>query len=228
MFALSVPSVTTFQGVGPRIAEKLNKLGIRTIQDLLFHFPIRYQDRTRVWPINRLRPSNESLVEAEVLHCEIVQRKRRMLLVDISDGTGNLLLRFFHFGTALQKVLTPGTRVRCFGEVRRGPTTLEVVHPEIQIIPDTLPPKIDEYLTPIYPTTEGLHQIQLRKLSDQALTWLEESNYQLIDWLPDSYLQAPIARSLKDALHYIHRPPPRCRCGFATRRSSSRSTAVSI
>ncbi len=208
MFALSVPSVTTFQGVGPRIAEKLNKLGVRSIQDLLFHLPIRYQDRTRIWPIGRLHPGDESLIEAKVLQCEIVHRKRRMLLVDISDGTGNLLLRFFHFGSALTKILTPGTRIRCFGEVRRGPTILEVVHPEVQIIQDTLPPKLDDYLTPIYPTTEGLHQLQLRKLSDKALTWLEESNYQLIDWLPDDYLQAPIACSLKDALHYIHRPPP--------------------
>ena len=94
--APSVPSITTLQGVGSRIAEKLNKLGIRTVQDLLFHFPIRYQDRTRIWPIGSLRPGDESLIEAEVLHCEIVHRKRRMLLVDISDGTGRLLLRFFH------------------------------------------------------------------------------------------------------------------------------------
>lgn len=208
MVAPSVPSITTLQGVGSRIAEKLNKLGIRTVQDLLFHFPIRYQDRTRIWPIGSLRPGDESLIEAEVLHCEIVHRKRRMLLVDISDGTGRLLLRFFHFSIGLQKVLTPGTRVRCFGEVRRGPTTLEVVHPEIQIIPENLPPKVDKHLTPIYPTTEGLHQIQLRKLSDQALNWLEGSHYQLADWLPDSYLQTPILCSLKDALHYIHRPPP--------------------
>jgi ATP-dependent DNA helicase RecG len=128
--------------------------------------------------------------------------------VDIHDESGRLLLRFFHFSPALQKRLTRGTRIRCFGEVRQGPIALEVIHPEIQILTDVPTPTVDQHLTPVYPTTEGLHQIYLRNLSDQALAWLKQANQELTDWLPETYLPDPIDCELKAALHYIHRPPP--------------------
>ena len=202
--ALPVSSLT---GVGPRIAEKLARIGIRYVQDLLFHLPYRYQDRTHVRPISSLQLGDEAAIEAEVIDSQVVFHKRRMLLVDIGDKTGTLLLRFFHFTAAMQKVLSKSGRIRSFGEVRQGPTGLEMVHPELQVLSDDIPQLDNEHLTPIYSTTEGLHQISLRKLTDQALAWLKSPQNQLNDWLPRDYLRGDLAYQLDEALQFVHRPP---------------------
>ena len=109
-----------FHGVGPRLEENLARLGIHTPQDLLFHLPYRYEDRTRVHPIGGLYPGATVQVEGEVEHAAIVRGRRAMLVVVLSDGTGLLTLRFFHFRQAQRQQLGKGTRLRCFGEVRGG------------------------------------------------------------------------------------------------------------
>ncbi|HEY8510248.1 MAG TPA: OB-fold nucleic acid binding domain-containing protein, partial [Steroidobacteraceae bacterium] len=118
------------RGVGDWLAEKLQRLGVTQVQDLLFVLPLRYEDRTRVVRIGDLVPGMRATVEAEIQLTEIVYRRRRQLLSRISDGSGFLTLRFFNFTAAQQKRLARGTRLRCFGEVRRGPLGLEMVHPE--------------------------------------------------------------------------------------------------
>ena len=193
--------------MGPQVAIKLEKLGIRTVQDLLFHLPSRYQNRTRIHAIASLRPGQEALVEAEVVHAEVVFHRRRMLLIDVSDDSGGLRLRFFHFGTPLQQLLRPGATVRFFGEVRQGFNGMEMVHPELNVVSDDTPQAVEQHLTPIYPTTEGMHQISLRKLSELAIKWLRDSNQQLIDWLPAACLNEAFDYTLDEALLYVHRPP---------------------
>lgn len=204
---LSQP-VTELKGVGDKVAERLQKLGIWQIQDLLFHLPLRYQDRTRLLPLGSLRFHQECLVEGTVILSQIKFGRRRSLLCHIEDGTGSLVLRFFHFSKVQQQQLKQGARVRCFGEVRTGPSSLEMVHPEYQIIASDKVVPVDQDLTPIYPTTEGVHQIGFRKLIKQALTYLNDERL-LPELLPQAARLHDVADfSLIEALLFVHQPPP--------------------
>jgi len=204
-------SVTTLRGVGPRIAERLEHIGIRSVQDLLFHLPLRYQDRTRVVPIGSLRPGDQAVVEGVVDLTEVTFGRRRSLLCRVSDGTGALTLRFFHFSGAQQAALARGLRLRMFGEVRPGKTTLEMVHPEYRRVDAEAVADVEEHLTPIYPTTEGVHQLKLRDLSDQSLAWLDTHPDGLREWLPAAVLEQFHLPSLSAAVCFVHRPPPEVR-----------------
>ena len=164
--------------------------------------PIRYEDRTEVRPLGSLRPGEKVLVEGKIELTEVIYRGRRAMLSRIADGTGAISLRFFYFSRAQQNNLLRGATLRCFGEVRAGPTGLEMVHPEYRLVgPDTEPPS--DVLTPVYPSTEGLHQQRLRSLAAQALTLLEQAP--LIDYLAD-WLPADTPK-LDDALQFLHGPP---------------------
>ncbi|RLA02332.1 MAG: ATP-dependent DNA helicase RecG [Gammaproteobacteria bacterium] len=204
---LSQP-VTELKGVGNKVAERLQKLGIWQVQDLLFHLPLRYQDRTRLLPLGSLRSHQEGLVEGSVKLSQVKFGRRRSLLCHIEDGTGSLVLRFFHFSKVQQQQLKQGALVRCFGEVRTGPSSLEMVHPEYQIIADDKIVPVDRDLTPIYPTTEGVHQIGFRKLIKQALTFLNDDQM-LPELLPQAARLHDVADfSLVEALLFVHQPPP--------------------
>ncbi len=204
--SLATP-ITYLKGVGPRLAVRLQKLGVETVQDLLFHLPARYQDRTQVVPIGALHPGDEAVVQGEVLHSEVQRGRRAMLLVRISDGTGSLTLRFFHFSAKQHEGLERGRRLRCFGDVRRGAVTLEMVHPEYTPVVADSPEDGEQHLTPVYPTTEGLHQLTLRSLTERVLERLD-SAAGLQEWLPPEILQPLRLPTLMEALRYVHRPPP--------------------
>lgn len=146
----------------------------------------------------------EVLVEGEVEHSEIVFRKRRMLLCQLSDGTGRITLRFFHFSNAQYMSMTKGKRLRCFGEIRRGPQSLEMVHPEYKVLSGANTIDVEDTLTPSYPTTEGLQQKGFRKLMIQALANVE----QLEDLLPQNIQQKYQLANLHSALRTLHSPPP--------------------
>ena len=197
------------KGVGPRVAEKLARLDIHCIEDLLFHLPLRYEDRTRVVPIGSLRLGDSAVVQGEVQLTEIKYGKKRMLLCHISDGTGRLVLRFFHFNAQQKEALARGVMLRCYGEVRKGTVALEMIHPEYQRTgPEAEITEIEESLTPIYPTTEGLHQLTLRSLTEQALQLLREDKLALRELLPEQILVQNHFPQLCEAIEYIHRPPP--------------------
>jgi len=193
------------------VAARLERLGIHTLQDVLFHLPLRYEDRTRVVPMGSVRPGDQVVVQGVVDLAEVGFGRRRSLLVRISDGTGALTLRFFHFNKAQQAGFVRGAGVRCYGEIRTGQTTLEMIHPEYRHVDAEAPAAVEEHLTPIYPATEGVHQLTLRSLTEQALVYLDGSGdrpNRLIDWLPAEFLQAFRMTSLPAALRYVHRPPP--------------------
>ncbi|MEE8057164.1 MAG: ATP-dependent DNA helicase RecG [Pseudomonadales bacterium] len=196
--------VLELKGVGPKMADKLEGLGIRTVQDLLFHLPLRYQDRTRITPIAALQPGSDGVIEGEIRAADIVFGRRRSLVCRIQDSTGTVTLRFFHFSSAQKRNLIPGTRLRCFGEARYGASGLEFYHPEYQSINEQ-PPPMEQSLTPIYPSSEGLTQHGWRKLTQQALTLLKPNT--LIDWLPRAPTLAGVQVSLEQALYYLHHPP---------------------
>ncbi len=203
---LSALACTHLRGVGPRLASRLQKLGIHTIQDLLFHLPMRYQDRTHVTPLNQVRPGDHVVVEGEIVETVIRRSRRTSLLCSIKDGAGILTLRFFYFTPAQQQALAQsGVRIRCFGEVRWGTGSFEMIHPEYRLHPQNLQPA-DEHLTPIYPTTEGVTQGIWRKLTDQGLALLQQGGA-LEEYLPMSILEQFALLNLSEALNYVHRPP---------------------
>jgi ATP-dependent DNA helicase RecG len=200
--------VEKLTGVGPKVAERLAHLGVRSVGDLLCLLPQRYEDRTALQPIGALAVGERALVEGVVELSEVVIRRRRSLLCRLSDGTGALTLRFFYFTRSQQQGLARGARVRCFGEIRSGPTGLEMVHPEHRLV------RVDETegsneLTPVYPTTEGLHQQTLRRLVARAVAALDEEP--LPDFLADALASRSEAEgpwlSLEVALRYLHAPP---------------------
>ena len=194
------------RGVGDKLAEKLTALQIFSVQDLLFHLPLRYQDRTRLWPIGSLQVGSTAQIEGEVERKETSFRGRRTLLCRIADGTGSIVLRFFHFSHSQQQQLGRGARVRCFGEVRTGATGLEIIHPEYTLLGAQSPP-MQASFTPVYPSTHGVHQLLLRKLTEQALQLLAQ-HQPPYDLLPEqSALKKPFA-SLRETLQFVHRPPP--------------------
>ncbi|MCH8896237.1 MAG: ATP-dependent DNA helicase RecG [Proteobacteria bacterium] len=201
---MELASVQTLHGVGPHLAARLQKLGIQWVQDLLFLLPLRYEDRTKIIPIGGLRPGQRAVVEGEIQLTEVVYRGRRNLLCRISDGTGSLTLRFFHFSKAQQDGLARGKRIRCFGETRPGTGGLQMIHPEYRLLGDT-DLATDDTLTPIYPTTEGLGQGRLRKLSRQALGLVAADG--LEEWLPARILEAMKFPGLLTALTVLHQPP---------------------
>jgi ATP-dependent DNA helicase RecG len=203
--ALEQQPVTTLRGVGAALAERLAKLGITRVQDLLFLLPTRYEDRTRIVPLGALTPGEHAVVEGEIQLTEVTYRRRRQLLCRISDGSGFLTLRFFYFTTAQHNAMTRGQRLRCYGEVRRGPLGLEMVHPEYRranLEQDAL----EESLTPMYPATEGLTQPRLRMLISQALGEAG-SAIAVRDWLPADVQRSLQLPALRDALELLHRPP---------------------
>ena len=199
---LSKIAVTTLKGVGPKMAQKLSKLHIHTVLDLLFHLPSRYQDRTRITPIAGVRANEFVTLVAHVVDTRVHYGKRRALLCRVSDGSGNLTLRYFQFSAAQQHALTPGTALHIYGEVRPGPTGPEIIHPEYKALGDG-PVEPEETLTPIYPTTEGVYQQSIRSLCEQALSYLNPRS--VPELLPDALAsdEMPLAK----ALRILHQPP---------------------
>ncbi|MBL0501753.1 ATP-dependent DNA helicase RecG [Aeromonas caviae] len=197
-------SLDSLKGVGSKMLEKLERLGLATVQDLLFHLPLRYEDRTQVWPIGDLPPGLHGAVEGEIQDTQLVMGRRRMLVCRISDGTGSLTLRFFNFTAAQKNSLAQGRLIRCFGETRPGKYGLEMAHPEYKLLGEEQAGQTEEALTPVYPTTEGLRQLTLRSLTDQALAQLDL--YGVEELLPAGLYPQQI--DLAAALKLLHRPPP--------------------
>ncbi|MCE7762040.1 MULTISPECIES: ATP-dependent DNA helicase RecG [Pseudomonas] len=206
MSELSKVPVTVLKGVGEAMAEKLAKVGLENLQDVLFHLPLRYQDRTRVVPIGQLRPGQDAVIEGVVSGTDVTMGKRRSLVVRLGDGSGVLTLRFYHFSNAQKEGLKRGTHLRCYGEARPGASGLEIYHPEYRALNgDEPPPPVEQTLTPIYPSTEGLTQQRLRLLCQQSLGMLGPRS--LPDWLPDELARDYQLAPLDDAIRYLHNPP---------------------
>jgi len=166
------------KGVGPALVSKLQKLKIHNQYDLLFLLPIRYEDKTCLQNISDLVLGEKALIQGEIVLTTVVYRGRRMLISQLSDDTGIITLRLFHFSKQQAKRLAKNTVVRCFGQTRKTTSGLEMIHPEYQIIDPENPKPLETGLTPIYPSTEGLQQGRLRKIIRAAL-------HQQIDSIPE-------------------------------------------
>ena len=201
--SLSQYPITELKGVGPKMAERLLKLGITTVQDMLFHLPLRYEDRTRIYAISELTAHSHVTVQATIETSQITFGKRRMLVCQINDGTGRLTLRFFNFTAAQKNAFSAGKIIRCFGEIRRGRVGFEMNHPEYSISDTFEQQPTSSTLTPVYSTTEGLKQLSIRALSEQAIELLQK--YAVEELLPQQW--QPSQLPLSDALLLLHRPP---------------------
>ncbi len=195
--------VSVLKGVGPKLQERLTKLGLATIQDVLLHLPLRYEDRSRIYPIAALQPGTTATVIAHVVKADVVYGRRRMLKVNVRDASGGLNLVFFQFSAAQLKQFAQGTQLQLFGEVRRGMQGPDMIHPEYKIVQGEAPQLAETSLTPVYPTTEGVQQATLRKLTEQALTYLTPQA--LPELLPDQL--RPNGMELSAAIRLLHRPP---------------------
>ncbi|MCF6253762.1 MAG: ATP-dependent DNA helicase RecG [Thiomicrorhabdus sp.] len=199
--------LTVLKGVGPKQLEKLHKLGLFVVQDLLFHLPLRYQDKTHLADLNSAQIGAELLIEGTVSSQTLSQGRRHSLLVTLQTDSGTFLtLRFFHFYPRQAQQFTHGRTVRVFGELRSSANGFEIVHPSYDFITPDKPLPLDTTLTPIYPTTEGLGQASILKLIKQAMVLLKQSP--LDELLPQvllNQLQLPL---LNQALLTLHQPQP--------------------
>ncbi|MFQ5757899.1 MAG: ATP-dependent DNA helicase RecG [Acidiferrobacterales bacterium] len=203
MDVASLP-ITALKGVGPKLAGKLTRLHLHSVQDVLFHLPLRYQDRTHITSLGRLKSGMEVVVLGRVELTDVVYKGRRSLMCRLSDGTGYINLRFFHFSAIQQRNLQRGHTILAFGEVRFGPAGLEMVHPEYGVYADEQAAQPESALTPVYPATEGVHQLTLRKLVRQAL---ERYLGAVEEYLPPQVLADLKLPVITEALEGVHRPP---------------------
>ncbi len=201
--SLANEPLTRLSGVGPSLAQKLERIGLASLQDLLFHLPARYEDRTRVTTIGEVRLGQNVVLEGRVISTDVTFGRRRSLQCVIKDETGLIALRFFHFSKAQQNNLTDGSLIRCYGEVRRGKSGYELYHPEYSHVQPG--EHLDETLTPIYPATEGVTQARIRKLVEQALSLMEGGA--LLDELLPRDVRSGLSE-LQSAIATVHRPPP--------------------
>jgi ATP-dependent DNA helicase RecG len=199
-------SVAKLTGVGAQTVSRLEKLGIRVIQDLIFHLPLRYEDRTRIYPIGSLMAGMTVLICGRVEFIDILPSGRKSLICRISDGTGFISLKFFHFSANQHNALKPGTLLSCFAEVRHGFAGLEMVHPDYQVISNPDAYVTETRLTPIYPLTDGLSQTTLRKAVKHALSLCNSEPQLLIDWIPEAILKQCHYPSLAEAIQTLHAP----------------------
>jgi ATP-dependent DNA helicase RecG len=187
---------------GNTLADKLSRLGIKREQDLVLHLPLRYEDRTHLTPLGALTPGRAWQVEGTIVNTEIQYRPRRQLVCLIEDGEAKLVLRFFNFYPSQQKALAVGKRVRAFGDVREGYFGMEMAHPSFHIVAPGTP--LPDRLTPVYPTTAGLSQENLRKLVQRALA--HDPAY-LAETLPPWTREPRRLCGFAEAVHYLHEPP---------------------
>ena len=199
--------ISSLKGVGAGMTDKLAKLDIHNCQDILFHLPIRYQNRTQTTPILQLLPESEAVIQGLIISSEVIMGRRRSLLCKIKDETGVIGLRFYHFSEIKKNDLQPRVEVRCFGKPRQGASGLEFYHPEYQIITLDDPIETEKTLTPIYPLTEGLTQQRIRSLCEQVLTMLDKQESQLQELLPATVRNRLQLGSLAEAVRILHCPP---------------------
>ena len=202
---LSAIPLSSLTGVGAKVAEKLARIGLHNVQDLLFHLPARYEDRTRVYPMAKVHPGLWASVQGKVMSTDTIFGRKKMLTVKISDGNGTITLRFFNFTAAMKNNFSTDKQVHAYGEVKRGMHGLEIIHPDYKFFQPKQKLQLEQSLTPVYPTTDGLRQLTLRNLTDQALELLNKSAVLRNNPNPKAkILRATNASVLKNDISPVH------------------------
>jgi ATP-dependent DNA helicase RecG len=202
MASLSDP-VISISGLGQKTSNRLNQLGIHTLEHLLFHLPSRYQDKTNITPLSNASVEDEILIEVSIDRIEVTPSRQRQLLCYLSDNQNQrVLLRFFHFTQYQKQALVRGEIIQCFGEIKIGRQGLEMHHPEYRIISQDQKPLLESTLTPVYPLCAGVSQNKMKQWVNNALEVLKAS-------VIDDYFEKITTSnmpSLKDSLFLLHHP----------------------
>ena len=193
--------VSTIKGVGEKLSSTLSKLGIKTIEDLLFHFPIGYQDRTTLKKIAELEPNQDFVVQGVIEKVSQTFVPRKMLLVKIKDNTGHLYLRFFYYFPGLRNVFKEGTLIQVSGSSRLGRYGLETVHPEYEIVKDN---EFKPQILAKYPLTKGITHQKMRKLISEAIELIKQKKIEVADLMP-----AHNFSNLNESIINVHSPDPK-------------------
>jgi len=199
--------ITELKGVGEKVAEKLKRLNIVSVADMLFHLPFRHEDRSTLLPIGALQPGQASLFEGRIELADVVFRGRRSMLLRLSDDTGFINIRFFHFSNSQKQMFKRGQWLRCYGDVRSAGNGagLGVVHPEYQLITLAQRGQFEKGLLAVYPVTEGVNQTTIRKLLAQAFNLLQQGA-KVRELLPAALSKDKGFPSLIDSLQQLHYP----------------------
>ena len=202
--AAAAEPLASLTSLGKALIGDLKEAGFETLGDLWFHFPLRFEDRTEILRIGALRPGAPAQFVGTVDHSEVSFRRRRTLLVSVSDGSGRILLRFFHFKQAQADQLKAGTRVLVYGDPRPGGYSLEIVHPRYKVLGKDEDVALEDSLRPVYPKSEGLGNARLQRAVERALERLPEGgDGVLASLLPKGW------PTLSAAVRSLHRPRPR-------------------
>ena len=193
--------VSTIKGVGEKLSSTLSKLGIKTIEDLLFHFPIGYQDRTTLKKIAELEPNQDFVVQGVIEKVSQTFVPRKMLLVKIKDNTGHLYLRFFYYFPGLRNVFKEGTLIQVSGSSRLGRYGLETVHPEYEIVKDN---EFKPQILAKYPLTKGITHLKMRKLISEAIELVKADKIEVADLMPANNFS-----NLNESIINVHAPDPK-------------------
>ena len=202
MPSLSDP-IISISGLGQKTADRLNQLGIHTLEHLLFHLPSRYQDKTTITSLSSANVEEEILIEVTIDRIEVIPARQRQLLCYLSDNQNQrVLLRFFHFTQYQKQALIRGETIQCFGEIKIGRQGLEMHHPEYRIISQDQKPLLESTLTPVYPLCAGVSQNKMKQWVNNALDVLKAN---VIDDYFEKITQSTML-SLKDSLFLLHHP----------------------
>ena len=185
----------------------LLKMGLKRDIDLALHLPLRYEDETRITPLRNARDGDTVQIEATVTACEVQQRPRRQLRVEVDDGTGTCELRFFSFYPSHLKTLAVGAQLRIRGEVKGGFWGRQMLHPAFRAAGGELP----QALTPVYPTVAGLPQAYLRRAVVGGLQRADLSETLPLGVEPPPVLSQnshEFLYSLRSSLQFLHHPTP--------------------
>ena len=195
--------IISIKGLGKKTSDRLNQLGIHTLEHLVFHLPNRYQDKTSITPLSDAGIHDEILIEATIDRIEVIPSRQRQLLCYLSDNQNHrILLRFFHFNQYQKQALIRGETMQCFGEIKIGRKGLEMHHPEYRIITQNQSPLLEPTLTPIYPLCSGISQNKMKQWVNYSLEVLKIS--QLDDYFEKITQQS--MPSLKSSLMLLHHP----------------------
>ena len=195
--------IISIKGLGKKTSDRLNQLGIHTLEHLVFHLPTRYQDKTSITPLSDARINDEILIEATIDRIEVIPSRQRQLLCYLSDQQNHrILLRFFHFTQYQKQALIRGESMQCFGEIKIGRKGLEMHHPEYRITSQNQRPLLEPNLSPIYPLCSGISQNKMKQWINYSLEVLKIS--QLDDYF-EKITQHSMP-SLKSSLMLLHHP----------------------
>ena len=193
--------ILSLHGVGSKSQARLNQLGIYSLEDFLYHLPIRYQDKTKFHSLDNSQVAEEVLIEGEISKIEESFSTNKHLVVSLrNDSKHELILRFFHLSYYQKKQLSRGDIIQCFGELKLGKYGFEIHHPEYRNITKGQKTLISKSFTPIYPLTNGVYQNQIREWILEVFKVLKK--HPLRDY-QENLFGLP---NLDDALEIIHQP----------------------